>query len=203
MFFSKTISELQTKKKQKKALLYFVFNGFRKYTKIYLFFDTILFLFFSYSDETPLIRDNEFLNEPPIGPQDLGAEPILGVAIDEHDSWSPSVPKEVVKSLKDKQVKRQEHIYEFIITEKHHCQTLLVMQKVFVESLQRHFSSLNLERMFPRLAELTELHTTLLKKLRIKQRENHIIDSIADILLEFFSSMSAQRLKNSYGKFPH
>ena len=111
----------------------------------------------SYSDDTPLIRD-EFLNETPIGPQDLGAEPVLGVAIEEHDSWSPSVPKEIVKSLKDKQVKRQEHIYEFIMTEKHHCQTLLVMQKVFVDSLQRHFSHLNLERMFPRLLDLTELH---------------------------------------------
>ena len=104
-----------------------------------------------------MIRD-EFLNETPIGPQDLGAEPVLGVAIEEHDSWSPSVPKEIVKSLKDKQVKRQEHIYEFIMTEKHHCQTLLVMQKVFVDSLQRHFSHLNLERMFPRLLDLTELH---------------------------------------------
>lgn len=49
----------------------------------------------------------------------------LGITIDEQDSWSPSVPKEIVKSLKDKQVKRQEHIYEFIMTEKHHCQTLL------------------------------------------------------------------------------
>jgi hypothetical protein len=105
-----------------------------------------------------LIRD-EFLNEAPIGPQDLGAEPILGVTSYEPDSWSPSVPKEVVKSLKDKQVKRQEHIYEFIMTEKHHCQTLLVMQKVFVDSLQRHFPAFpNLERMFPRLQELTELH---------------------------------------------
>ena len=45
------------------------------------------------------------MNEPPIGPRDLGAEPVLGIAVDEPDSWSPSVPKEVVKSLKDKQVK--------------------------------------------------------------------------------------------------
>ena len=113
--------------------------------------------FYSYADDTPLIRD-EFLNETVVGPHDLGAEPVLGVAIDEHDSWSPSVPKEIVKSLKDKQVKRQEHIYEFIMTEKHHCQTLLVMQKVFVESLQRYFNHLNLDRMFPRLLDLTELH---------------------------------------------
>uniref|UniRef100_A0A182U336 DH domain-containing protein n=1 Tax=Anopheles melas TaxID=34690 RepID=A0A182U336_9DIPT len=154
----------------------------------------------SYSDDVPLIRD-EFLHEAPIGPHDLGAEPILGVAIDEHDSWSPSVPKEVVKALKDKQVKRQEHIYEFIMTEKHHVQTLLVMQKVFVESLQKHFSHLNLERMFPRLVELTELHTGFLRKLRLKQREHHVVDSIADILLDFFSSMSAQKLKSAYGEF--
>ncbi|XP_049543344.1 rho guanine nucleotide exchange factor 18 isoform X3 [Anopheles darlingi] len=154
----------------------------------------------NYSDDVPLIRD-EFLHETPIGPHDLGAEPILGVAIDEHDSWSPSVPKEVVKTLKDKQVKRQEHIYEFIMTEKHHVQTLLVMQKVFVESLQKHFSHLNLERMFPRLVELTELHTAFLRKLRLKQREHHVVDSIADILLDFFSSMSAQKLKSAYGEF--
>ncbi|XP_053684029.1 rho guanine nucleotide exchange factor 18 [Sabethes cyaneus] len=154
----------------------------------------------NYSDDTPLIRD-EFLHEAPIGPHDLGAEPILGVAIDEPDSWSPSVPKEIVKSLKDKQVKRQEHIYEFIMTEKHHCETLLVMQKVFVESLQKHFSHLNLERMFPRLLDLTELHTGFLKKLRLKQRERPVVDSIADILLDFFSAMSAQKLKSAYGEF--
>lgn len=98
-------------------------------------------------------------------------------------------------------MKRQEHIYEFIMTEKHHVQTLLVMQKVFVESLQKHFSHLNLERMFPRLVELTELHTGFLRKLRLKQREHHVVDSIADILLDFFSSMSAQKLKSAYGEF--
>lgn len=59
--------------------------------------------YFSYADDVPLIK-GEFLYESQIGPHDLGAEPILGIAAEEHDSWSPSVPKEVVKSLKDKQV---------------------------------------------------------------------------------------------------
>ncbi|GAB0089904.1 rho guanine nucleotide exchange factor 18 [Sergentomyia squamirostris] len=155
----------------------------------------------NYADDTPLIRD-EFLNDPPIGPHDLGADPILGVAMEEPDTWRPNVQKEVVKTLKDIQIKRQEHIYEFIMTEKHHCQTLLVIQKVFVESLQRHFSHLNLERMFPRLLELIDLHTGFLMKLRLKQRENWpIVDSITDILLDFFSGISGQRLKNAYGEF--
>lgn len=38
---------------------------------------------------------------------------------------------QVVKKLKEKEIKRQEHIYEFILTEKHHCLTLSVMQKVW------------------------------------------------------------------------
>lgn len=39
-----------------------------------------------------------------------------------------------------------------------------------------------------------------LKKLRLKQRENYIVDSIADILVEFFSAVSAQKLKSAYGE---
>lgn len=42
---------------------------------------------------------------------------------------------------------------------------------------------------------------SFLKKLRLKQRENHIVDSIADILVEFFSALSSQRLKSAYGEF--
>lgn len=37
---------------------------------------------------------------------------------------------QTTKKLKEKEIKRQEHIYEFILTEKHHCLTLRVMQKV-------------------------------------------------------------------------
>ncbi|XP_037959430.1 A-kinase anchor protein 13-like, partial [Teleopsis dalmanni] len=154
----------------------------------------------NFNDDAPLIR-SEFLNDPQIEVQDLGADPMLGIALEEHDSWSPSVPKEVLKSLKEKQIKRQEHIYEFIMTEKHHCQTLLVMQKVFVESLERHFPALNINKMFPRLAELTELHITFLCKLRQKQREQYIVNSIADVLLDFFSQEKAHHLRLAYGEF--
>lgn len=86
------------------------------------------------------------------------------------------------------------------MTEKHHCQTLLVMQRVFVDSIQKYFNDRALERMFPRMLELTELHTNFLKKLRQKQHQYYIVDSIADILLEFFSALSAQRLKSAYGE---
>ncbi|XP_017050511.2 rho guanine nucleotide exchange factor 18 [Drosophila ficusphila] len=157
---------------------------------------------YSNPEDQPLIRsDLQFLNEPPIEAQDLGADPVLGIVLKEHDSWTPNVPRELLKSLKELQIKRQEHIYEFIMTEKHHCQTLVVMQKVFVESLERHFPSLNLNSMFPRLQQLTDLHTCFLRQLRLKQREQPMVDSIADILLDFFSLEQAQCLRLAYGEF--
>lgn len=157
---------------------------------------------FSNPEDQPLIRsDLQFLNEAPIEAQDLGADPVLGIVLKEHDSWTPNVPRELLKTLKELQIKRQEHIYEFIMTEKHHCQTLIVMQKVFVESLERHFPSLNLNSMFPRLQQLTDLHTCFLRQLRLKQREQHMVDSIADILLDFFSLEQAQCLRLAYGEF--
>lgn len=53
--------------------------------------------------------------------------------------------------------------------------------------------------MFPRLLDLTELHLGLLSRLRQRQRENPVVSSIADILLEQFSDHHAAKLKSAYG----
>jgi A-kinase anchor protein 13 len=62
----------------------------------------------------------------------LDLDPELGILdLDEEaEAWVGTVDKKISKKLKEKEIKRQEHIYEFIITEKHHCLTLKVMQKV-------------------------------------------------------------------------
>ncbi|CAH1716617.1 unnamed protein product [Aphis gossypii] len=159
-----------------------------------------------YSDEVSLVQF-EFLNENHITAHDLETDPALGLHEEQPDSWTPTVTKEIVKRLKDKEIKRQEHIYEFVLTEKHHCLTLRVMQKVFVDGLQKHFQlGDKVYRMFPRLAELTEIHIGFLKSLKEKQRlaaihNGGIVDSIADLLLDQFSNINAQRLKSSYGEF--
>lgn len=71
---------------------------------------------------------------------------------------------------------------------------------MFVEGLQKYFQlGANLERMFPRLVDLTHLHLGLLARLRERQRESPIVSTIADILLEQFSSTHAYRLKSAYG----
>lgn len=54
--------------------------------------------------------------------------------------------------------------------------------------------------MFRSSSHFSFVKTRFLKKLRLRQRENHVVDSIADILIDFFSSVSAQRLKSAYGE---
>lgn len=84
---------------------------------------------FSFPDDVPLVP-LEFLSDSPMTAGDLCSDITLGLHENEPDSWTPHVGKEIAKKLKEKEVKRQEHIYEFILTEKHHCMTLLIMQKV-------------------------------------------------------------------------
>lgn len=155
----------------------------------------------SFADDAALLH-YEFLNEAHLMAHHLDDDAVLGIGREtEHDTWSPRVGPDVVKQLTAKQIKRQEHIYELIITEKRHCQILCLMQKVFVDSLQQHFNTLNIERLFPRLADLMRLHKGFLKQLRLKQDTHPIVDSIADILLEFFSGDAAAELKSAYGEF--
>lgn len=69
-----------------------------------------------------------------------------------------------------------------------------------MDGLQKYFQlGPSLERMFPRLLDLTELHLGLLSRLRQRQRESPVVTSIADILLEQFSDHHASKLKSAYG----
>lgn len=73
---------------------------------------------------------------------------------------------------------------------------------MFADGLQRHFRlGAGVERMFPRLNELWQLHSSFLGRLRGRQRENAAVNTISDILLQQFSGQNAERLKNAYGTF--
>ena len=53
---------------------------------------------------------------------------------DEPENWQQSqqASPELLQALTRTQVKRQDHIYEFIVTESNHCQVLKVIQKVLL-----------------------------------------------------------------------
>ncbi|XP_014473860.1 PREDICTED: rho guanine nucleotide exchange factor 18 isoform X3 [Dinoponera quadriceps] len=133
-------------------------------------------------------------------------DPELGLGKEEPDSWSAAIGRNVALRLVDhceREVKRQEHIYEFVLTEKHHCLVLLAMERIFAEGLRRHFrlGQPDLERMFPRLRDLIDIHLRFLQKLRKRQNAHSVVNTIADILVEQFSDENAQRMKSAYGEF--
>lgn len=73
---------------------------------------------------------------------------------------------------------------------------------MFVEGFQKYFQlGTSIERMFPRLNDLIEIHLEFLSKLRQRQRERPVVSSIADILLEQFSNNYSVKLKSAYGTF--
>ena len=135
-----------------------------------------------------------------------GLDPELGLGKEEPDSWSAAIGRsdalKLVNSC-EREVKRQEHIYEFVLTEKHHCLVLLAMERIFAEGLRRHFrlGPPDLERMFPRLGDLIEIHLRFLLKLRKRQSAHPVVSSIADILVHQFSSDNSSRMKSAYGEF--
>ncbi|XP_043472826.1 rho guanine nucleotide exchange factor 2 isoform X3 [Leptopilina heterotoma] len=133
-------------------------------------------------------------------------DPELGLGKEESDSWSAAVGRHISlrhSGTSEREVKRQEHLYEFVLTEKHHCLVLLAMDKIFVDGLRHHFqmTSTAIDRMFPRLRDLIDIHIRFLLKLRRRQNINVVVQSISDILIDQFSGENAVRMKNAYGDF--
>ena len=123
---------------------------------------------------------------------------------------------ELVLQLRPVDVKRQEHIYEVIITESNHCQVLQVIQKVtdikiclltflgcftnslcfltfpqiFVEGMYKYLnlSKEVVDRIFPCIDKMIDIHMSFLEELRIRQNEQPVVTTIADILCRQFSS---------------
>lgn len=54
-------------------------------------------------DDSSLIKDSYF-DEIPITAYDLSSDSILGIALNEPDSWTPNIEKDVLKTLKEKEV---------------------------------------------------------------------------------------------------
>lgn len=84
-------------------------------------------------------------------------DPSLGLQDSDAECWALSMSPEVVSRLEDKEVKRQEHMYELILTEKHHCLTLALMQHLFVGDMKKYGFARDARLLFPELNKLLEV----------------------------------------------
>ena len=109
---------------------------------------------------------------------------------DEPETWTQTVSAQNLALMSSADIKRQEHIYEFILTESNHCQVLKVIQKIFVEGMFRYLSLSKdiVNRIFPQIDALIELHFRFLEELRARQNQNPVVETIADILHNQFSA---------------
>ncbi|KAM7423672.1 hypothetical protein PAMA_000162 [Pampus argenteus] len=131
----------------------------------------------------------------------------------EADSWSLCVEQQYLQQLDKELVKRQDVIYELMQTEMHHIRTLRIMSEVYSKGLQKELQLdlQTVERLFPTLDELLELHTQHLLRLLERKRESQldgasfdggfIINRIGDILVSQFSGSNGESMKRIYGRF--
>ncbi|KAM9807474.1 A-kinase anchor protein 13 [Neosynchiropus ocellatus] len=155
----------------------------------------------SLTDEGTEMMDNQLMGEFDLDSKELEA-----------DSWSATVDKKFLKTLKKDEIKRQDVIYEFYQTEFHHVRTLKIMMEVYYKGIQKELQldSVTLEKIFPVLDDLLDTHTRFLTLLLEQKRaacadahngNNYLICCIGDVLVGQFSGCSADRMKKVYGKF--
>ncbi|CAJ0925415.1 unnamed protein product, partial [Ranitomeya imitator] len=111
----------------------------------------------------------------------------------EAESWSSVVESSFCHKQEKNVIKRQDVIFEFMQTELHHIQTLLII---------------TVDKIFPCLDELLESHKSFFYNLRERKQEsregndgNFVIHRIGDILVQQFSAENAEKMKRIYGEF--
>ncbi|XP_040925926.1 A-kinase anchor protein 13 isoform X2 [Betta splendens] len=131
----------------------------------------------------------------------------------EADSWSLGVEPQYLQQLDRDLVKRQDVIYELMQTEMHHIRTLRIMSEVYSKGLQKELQleQQTLDKLFPTLDDLLELHTQNLLRLLERKREcqleganlegGFIINRIGDLLVRQFSGSIGESMKRVYGRF--
>ncbi|KFP86286.1 Rho guanine nucleotide exchange factor 18, partial [Acanthisitta chloris] len=128
----------------------------------------------------------------------------------EAESWSVAVEQAYANRQK-REKKRQDVIYELMQTEMHHVRTLKIMLKVYSKAMREElqFPHAVINKLFPCVDELLELHGQFLLQLKERRKEsleegsdrNYIIHNIGDLLVKQFSGENGERMKEKYGVF--
>ncbi|NXG77039.1 ARHGI factor, partial [Baryphthengus martii] len=129
----------------------------------------------------------------------------------EAESWSVAVEQSYANRQKKDVRKKQDVIYELMQTEMHHVRTLKIMLKVYSKAMREElqFPNAVINKLFPCVDELLELHGQFLLQLKERRKEsleegsdrNYIIQNIGDLLVKQFSGENGERMKEKYGVF--
>ncbi|XP_064607834.1 A-kinase anchor protein 13-like isoform X2 [Liolophura sinensis] len=136
---------------------------------------------------------------------DFDDDPELMLTQEEPEAWSVTVDKKTLKKMHAKDIKRQDTIWELIQTELNYCRSLKILQMMFSRGMltELHMSQETVDKLFPNLDDLIDMHMTFLRSLR--QLQSHhadkSIDEIGPTLVKQFSDEMGSGMKAAYGRF--
>ncbi|CAL1714491.1 unnamed protein product [Somion occarium] len=131
-------------------------------------------------------------------PRRRGAQPQLAAPVEEStdqetDAWNATVPPELLNTLPESEINRQNIIYKVISKEKQYLKDLDTIESLFIRPLRTANPPIIragevddfIEDVFGNVLDLRECNRRLLEMLNIRQREQApVIRDIGDIFLE-------------------
>lgn len=118
-------------------------------------------------------------------------------------NWQHTVGKDVVASLSQREIERQEVINELMVTESSHLRTLRVLDLIFYQRMRKEslLPREELVRLFPNLPELIEIHNSWCEAMRKLREEGPIIRDIGDLMLARFDGPAREELQQVAAQF--
>uniref|UniRef100_A0A8B9TFT9 Rho guanine nucleotide exchange factor 11 n=1 Tax=Anas platyrhynchos TaxID=8839 RepID=A0A8B9TFT9_ANAPL len=103
-------------------------------------------------------------------------------------NWQHTVGREVLASLPQKEIDRQEVINELFATEGSHLRILRVLDLLFYQRMRKEslLSREELALLFPNLPDVIEIHNSLSESMKKLREEGPIIKEIGDLMLSRF-----------------
>ncbi|XP_078672046.1 uncharacterized protein LOC144911668 isoform X5 [Branchiostoma floridae x Branchiostoma belcheri] len=147
----------------------------------------------------------ESLDEGAAGVDDLQEDADLLFKGMEPQTWRETIDNKTLKKLKlsDRDIKRQNAIYEFMRTEMQHFKTLKIMQRIFAHGMlyELHMEPSIVDQIFPALDDIIDLHTTFKQNLQDRHKEQTpVVEKVGDVICQQFQDEIGERMTEAYGE---
>ncbi|XP_077776836.1 rho guanine nucleotide exchange factor 11 isoform X4 [Podarcis muralis] len=118
-------------------------------------------------------------------------------------NWQHTVGREVVSSLTQREIDRQEVINELFVTEGSHLRILRVLDVLFYQRLRKEslLSREELALLFPNLPEVLEIHNSLSESMKRLREEGPIVKEIGDLMLSRFDGAAREEFQQMAARF--
>ncbi|POI29572.1 hypothetical protein CIB84_006679, partial [Bambusicola thoracicus] len=118
-------------------------------------------------------------------------------------NWQHTVGRELLASLTQKEIDRQEVINELFATEGSHLRILRVLDLLFYQRMRKEglLSREELALLFPNLPDVIEIHNSLSESMKKLREEGPIIKEIGDLMLSRFDGLAKEEIQQVTADF--